>query len=701
MRFTLSRIKQAVLLCLAAMLMNFYTAKAQTPDGIMRCGSDENWMAHAAQHPELYQQRQQMLNEVSHRRLLGKDNTKRIIPVVFHILHTYGPENISDANVQAQIKTLNLNYSKSNTDLSQVVTDFQSLIADCNVEFRLATKDPNGNCTNGIEHIYSALTNNAGESSKLNTWDHTKYLNIWVVASINSSGIPNGGTILGYAQFPWDNSPSTDGVIVRADQIVSGNTTLTHEIGHFLGLLHTFETAMGVECGNNCANTGDFICDTPPTAQANFGCNTSLNSCHSDVPDKPDMIQNYMDYSSCAHMFTLGQKSRMDQFFLSERANLISQSNLVATGTDQAPSSSIVYCTPKADFYANAYTICEGSSITFHDASSNSAVTNYNWTFNGGTPATSTSQAPVVTFSQPGTYTVELKASNPAGTGDVVKNQIITVLPNVADTKLPFSEDFETGTLQDGWNFTTDDNGVGWTETTKAGYSGRHSIYLNNFNGTAGTVYNATMPMIDLSGMKNPKLTFRYAYTTKSTSSNDLFRVQVNTGCGYGNFTNVFSKAAKLITTSTNRAIPFTPDTSMWKTISIDLTNYQQTTNAMFRFSVLNGSGNNFYIDNINISGESLTALGEMIQDNGQLQLYPNPASDNITVNIPQGLGNGAALQITDMSGKQLQSISNVGERQQLNLSREDMNISTAGIYFVKLISGNKLYSAKLVILNK
>ncbi|MFM9027842.1 MAG: hypothetical protein ACKOQ6_07575, partial [Bacteroidota bacterium] len=91
-----------------------------------------------------------------------------VIPVVFHVLHEYGAENISDAQIYNCIENMNADYRKLNADTINTLPIFKSIAADCSVEFRLATIDPSGNCTNGIDRIYTSKTNSANNNSKLN-----------------------------------------------------------------------------------------------------------------------------------------------------------------------------------------------------------------------------------------------------------------------------------------------------------------------------------------------------------------------------------------------------------------------------------------------------------------------------------------------------------------------------------------------------
>ncbi len=200
-----------------------------------------------------------------------------IIPIVFHIIHDYGVENISDAVVDTAVYILNRDYQKRNADTSQVYQSFKPLIADCNIEFRLAQIDPDGNCTNGIDRVFSYRTYQGDDRGKLGTvWDRRNYLNIWVVNRIAD------GNVAAYAYLPAGASGlgyKVDGVIARYNYVgadpVNGRT-LTHEIGHSFNLSHpwgggTVATACGddgvddtpvTEGGTNCpSNLVDFTCD--------------------------------------------------------------------------------------------------------------------------------------------------------------------------------------------------------------------------------------------------------------------------------------------------------------------------------------------------------------------------------------------------------------------------------------------------------
>ncbi len=160
-----------------------------------------------------------------------------IIPVVFHVIHNYGSENISDAQIIDGVNAMNEDFRKLNEDTSAIVNAFLGIAADTKIEFRLAKLDPNGNCTNGIERIASTKTYNADNSSKFNPWPRNKYLNIWTVYNLASGAA-------GYAYYASGNpSPAIDGIIILADYVGTIGTgtktrsvALSHEAAHCFNL---------------------------------------------------------------------------------------------------------------------------------------------------------------------------------------------------------------------------------------------------------------------------------------------------------------------------------------------------------------------------------------------------------------------------------------------------------------------------------
>jgi len=261
-----------------------------------------------------------------------------LIPIVFHIIHNYGPENISDAQVYDEVKILCRDYRMRNADTASVIPSFQGIRADTKIEFRLAQKDPNGNCTNGIDRVASLLTYKAGDNSKLNDWPSNKYLNVWVV-----SDIANGAA--GYAYFPGTINSAADGVLILSNYIGSIGTSnptqsraLTHEIGHTLNLYHPWgnSNSPGVSCSGS-----DQVADTPDTKGWDFcPAPTAAAICNPPVIEN---FSNYMDYSYCSNMFTAGQVARMTAA-ITPLSGLLTCQSILGTVSPSNPSDHAPIC---------------------------------------------------------------------------------------------------------------------------------------------------------------------------------------------------------------------------------------------------------------------------------------------------------------------------------------------------------------------
>ncbi len=255
------------------------------------------------------------------------------IPVVVHVIHsgqTLGiAPNITDNQVKSQITVMNNDFRRL-----AGTPGFNSdpVGADTMIQFALAKVDPNGNPTNGIDRLnlceasWSTTDINAFVKP-MTIWDPTRYMNMWSVNFTNT-------TLLGYAQFPSASGlgglnavggyADTDGVVANYSTFGSSDyedgsfmlaapydkgRTMTHEVGHFLGLRHIWGD--NTSCVVNATDSNkDYCPDTPAANGPNGSCVTS-NSC----PAAPgnDMIENYMDYTpdTCMNIFTINQKDRI------------------------------------------------------------------------------------------------------------------------------------------------------------------------------------------------------------------------------------------------------------------------------------------------------------------------------------------------------------------------------------------------------
>jgi len=237
------------------------------------------------------------------------------VPVVVHVLYSTSAQNISDAQIRSQIDVLNRDYQKQNPDTAGIPAYYSSLAADCGFRFVLAGLDTNGNATTGIVRKHTNVTAFAlGDNMKSSVtggddaWDRDRYLNIWVCNL--------EGNVLGYSSLV--GSPKeTDGVVVLFTAFGTGGTamapynlgrTTTHEIGHWLNMIHVWGDAY---CGD------DQVADTPPQSQATYGDPSGIILSCGNTP-YGNMYMNYMDFTDDIgmHLFTYGQRDRMRTLFV-------------------------------------------------------------------------------------------------------------------------------------------------------------------------------------------------------------------------------------------------------------------------------------------------------------------------------------------------------------------------------------------------
>lgn len=644
--------------------------------------------------------------------------TTYIIPMVFHIVHEYGTENITDAQVYDQMAVLNRDYRKLNADIALIHPSFDTIAGDANIEFRLATIDPDGNCTNGIEHIYSHETNVGDDFSKFNQWRRSNYLNVWVVRSMR-----NG--VAGYAYYPG----ATDGPMFFADGIIILNTyigrigtsnenssrALTHEIGHYLGLAHPWGNTNDpmVACGD------DGIADTPITKGFNF-CPT--NPAQAIVCDTAGVIvenyQNYMDYSYCSYMFTKDQITSMRsvlQVAAGNRNNLWKDSTLALTGALANPAP---LCVPIADFAPNKRFVCVGAPVVFRDASWNAVVTNRTWSFEGGTPATSTSATQSVTFDSHGWKKVTLTVSNATGEDVLVSEKSVFVSPQWADYSGTYNENFN-GNYPYNWlvdnpeeNFARFDIVSGLPNHDKAfklnnfkDVSGAapytdESVYYNRLGGTKDRLFS---PSFDLRYTTGATVSFDYAYATNATTIEDMteeLNVYFTTDCGsIVNFTQKKLTGAALVTGGNSADIDFKPSAAQWKTVTlpINTSNLYGRMRVIFDFKASDNS-NNLYIDNFNISGT--VGVEENPLFSMDLNVYPNPTNMNEGINIDyHANGEAVEFQLMDIQGKVLTTETNDSVNSMVSHKLNLTSPLATGVYYLKVNQGDYNITKKVVIL--
>lgn len=289
------------------------------------CGAMEVLARQLMEDPALRDQMDAIEYQIQNFRAQGgaQDRLVVTIPVVVNVVWNTAAENVSDQQIQTQMEVLNADFRRLNADAGNTPAVWQSIAADCEINFCLATQDPSGGSTNGIRRRQTTVTafstNDAVKFTAqggLDIWDRNKYMNLWVCDL--------SGGLLGYAQFPG-GAAATDGIVIDYQYFGTiGSTppfnlgrTATHEVGHWLNLRHIWG-----DDGTACTGS-DQVSDTPNQADENYACPAFPAISCTNGPNG-DMFMNYMDYTDdgCMNLFTSGQKNRMQALFAAGGARI-------------------------------------------------------------------------------------------------------------------------------------------------------------------------------------------------------------------------------------------------------------------------------------------------------------------------------------------------------------------------------------------
>lgn len=668
------------------------------------CGTDEYNESIFVANPDLRLQMHEHLTRVtSGAYASGERDAECIIPVVVHILHDNGEGNISNEQILSGIQMLNEDFNRTNEDADETrdsdEAPFLDRASNMGIRFEMAKIDPDGDCTNGIQRRNTGSRSyNAANNMKqygtggLSAWNRNFYFNIWIVNSIQSGG---AGVTLGYAEFPYGGGSSSYGVIIRNDAYgttgtASGDRTLTHEVGHCLGLLHTFQSGCH---GSACDENGDYCCDTPPVSEAQWSCSTTQNTCD-DIPvgdlygfDANDQFENYMSYSPCQNMYSEDQKTLVlgNLAGIGFLTNLVDPDNHVLTGVG-LPA---VLC--KAQFVSEPPVICEGSAIQYFD-DSYANVIEWNWTFEGGTPATSTEENPIVSYATTGEYNVELEVSDGLTTVSTMQEEYILILPNPGNS-LPYSESFETiGMIPDNMTILIlDEDGEDeWEVTDEVGYTGTHSAFLDNRgndNRTLDEIISGTFDLSDVDSDDDIIFNFKYAYVRRNAGNDEWLRFYISNDCGENWALRKNIRGDNLGEEIQNSS--YTPESKdEWYQVNITNINPDYYTNG-FRFKIQfeNDNGNNIYIDDINMSTSAMVSLNENEEPQLGLSLYPNPANDYLNVSMHLTAQSEVNVTLLNAIGQEVGSVYN-GELVMGNTKLTyDVSQLPQGVYFVRSVN--------------
>ncbi len=526
-------------------------------------------------------------------------STNYIIPMVFHIIHQNGAENITDQKVIDQVARLNADFNGYNSDTNTVVAAFKPIVGNANFQFALAQLDPNGNATTGIVRYDSPDTEATSSQIAANgrIWPRDMYLNIFVVKCLDATSCanPQAAGTAAYTNTPGGFNASIDGVYTRYVFVGGGDRTLTHEIGHWLNLSHTWGPTNDPGVASNC-NFDDNVTDTPDTEGELGGCDIARVTCGT-----LDNTQNYMDYASCSQMFTQGQVSRMCAALESSTAgrnNLATESNLIATGL------SALY---EAKFLSTNF-VCSSGYVHFYDQSLLNGKNSTTWSFPGGSPSNSGLSQPQIYYNSPGLYDVTLDVGN--GSTNLVTTKTMHILvSDPINNYPPILESFENiSSIPNQKWFPINDQGdiFKFDLNSSTAYTGNTCIRMANYFNPAGNIDEFVSAAIDLSALTSVSFTFKGAYAQHANnSSEDVFKVYISNDCGESWSLRLIQSGAGLATAPPTAGNFVPSDLTEWKEFTVGgISTSYLTENFMFKFVFEGDAGNNMYIDDININGE-------------------------------------------------------------------------------------------------
>lgn len=549
----------------------------------------------------------------------------RVIPVVVHVIHNgtaIGVEaNISDAQVLQQIRVLNEDFRRKNTDAILTPAEFLPVAADANIEFVLAKQDPSGQPTNGIVRKQGPKTIYGPEDATLigqtSRWNPEEYLNMWVV--------PLENPYLGFATFPTSDLPGLnfapsairDGVTV--DYLFFGtgagaaaNTngrTATHEVGHYLGLRHIW--------GDGGCEVDDFVLDTPNQDNPNntiCNANPTRFSC-----DNNNMIQNYMDYTPdpCMNLFTKGQVERFDVVLANSprRASLVNSrgtkepvletrdvSLLRALNPSDGLCQQVII--PQVEIQNRGIELVTSVNIEFRW--NGNLIENKQFSIN-----LKTSEKAIVSFTDFDTKGLESEFSftivQVNNVDDLVtSNNTLTTKPiQQGQLTLPYSVPLTT--LPSTWIIGNPDQSLTWEKTNLTiDGSAQPALFIRHYEYEAqGEFDYFVSPQIDLTNYPNAQLVFEVAYGPfNEVGYQDELMVAIAPECSidFDIITPPYKKSGSRLQTSDAIEYEFIPTSAtQFRTELVNLNKFKDLGKIRVAIVTKNAYGNNIFLRNIRV----------------------------------------------------------------------------------------------------
>ncbi|MBE7172193.1 MAG: choice-of-anchor J domain-containing protein [Williamsia sp.] len=635
------------------------------------------------------------------------------IPVVFHVVLT-NPAVVTDAQLQAQIDTLNKDYAGLNGDSTRIPSYFKSLFGKSSIQFCLAQRTPDGESTNGIERITTTRTSFSNtddgvkhaSSGGADSWNSSNYFNVWVCVLSNN--------ILGYATFPQDGNETEQGVVVDYRSLpgssfaaYNGGKTLTHESGHYFNLIHIWGDD---ETSNNTCSGTDYIDDTPNQSVATTSCYTGVRTDNCTSSGNGIMYQNYMDYSNdaCLVMFTNQQVVRMESALLTYRSSLLASNACQPVVLRNFDAQVLALSQPAQRLcgatFSPAITIRNRgaqtlTAVTITVRIDSAIVSTTNWT--GSLARSATAAVTLNSLTTPiGNHLITVALSQPNGSADEdPTNNVIAASFQYYTPVAAVTESFEnTAFPPQGWDVVNPDNGITWQRVTGSGKTGTGSVRIDNLNNTSiGQKDDLRMPTLSIaSTVDTAYLSFQVAaaaYTNLTATNNnwDTLEVLVSTDCG-ASYASVYKKwGSSLVTRTAATTTSFVPAATEWRKDSINLSAYIGAPSLLVAFRNTSGNENNVYLDDVNF--RTIT-VNPFLKEKGFLAT-PNPTSGLIAVQFYPQPVNLQGIEIYSTTGQKLAETLTYGQTR--NYYSFDLSGYASGTYIVRAVFSDRVIVRKIV----
>ncbi|MEM7656955.1 MAG: T9SS type A sorting domain-containing protein [Bacteroidota bacterium] len=641
------------------------------------------------------------------------------VPTVFHVVWNTMDDSISEAQVLSQLRIMNEDFRRLNPDTSNTPADFLPVAGDMGIEFCLATFDPDGDPTTGITYTFTNETSfgigdgvKSAASGGVDAWPTDQYLNVWICNL--------GGGLLGYATGPGSAGSSSDGVVIG--NIYTGDVgtaaypyhlgrTATHELGHWLGLPHTW--------GNTDCSGDDGVADTPNAGNPNYTSEPCTypgpNSCNDGVGDLPDMFQNYMDYSddACFNLFTLGQKAVM-------------RGNFEAGGARESLLTSVACVNPKfnnvgIDTITSPAALNCGGEVVVQMQLTNygenvvtetpikllldgSPLGNVDWT-----GALDTAQSTAVLYVPtgliaPGIHTLIIFTEGANGSSDPdLANDTAKIEFEILDNlgiAAPFGSGFENPTYPPtNWEINNPDGDVTWQRINGISRWGTASVWMNNYAySTIGEADELLLPDVDLTTFPQAGLSFwlSYAKYGPNTGFSDTLEVWVSGDCGV-TFELRYKKFGDELVTAAPTFDEFVPKSMWdWRREWVDLSDFAGNTGVAIKFRHINNNENNLYLDNINVDVLYTVGVEDQLTS-GIVSVFPNPARQQVQLQAEARQAANWQVSLRDMAGK-LVLQTNLDVAAGNSLHQLDVSELSRGVYLVEISDGESRQMQKLLL---